>query len=207
MKYQNITNLLDTNFDEVPKFITKKWVEVHDQLGSAHDRYKPNKQTRFKTSMLRSDLCDYSGAYIVVKGDITFTKTNGREITDIRNRFLAFKSNAPFTNRISKINNVLTDNEDLDIVMPMYNLLEYSNNYRKTTRSFWNYYRDEPNNPPLNDDDPPTINYNADPITNSESFKCKSSITGKTSNANEENDENTERGNTKAKKILKLLFH
>ena len=207
MEYQNITNLLDTKFDEVPKFITKKRVEVHDQSGSAHDRYKPNKQIRFKTSMLRPDLCDYSGAYIVVKGDISLTKTNGREIIDIRNRFLAFKNNAPFTNRISKINNVLTDNEDLNIVMPMYNFLEYSNNYRKTTRSFWNYYRDEPNNPPLNDDDPPTINYKADPITNSESFKYKSSITGKTSNANEENDENTEQGNTKTKKILKLLFH
>ena len=68
----------------------------------------------------------------------------------------------------------------------------------------WNYYRDEPDNPPLNDDDdPPTINYKADPITNSESFKCKSSITGKTSNAN--ND--TEQENTKTKKFLKLLFH
>ena len=155
--------------------------------------------------MLRSDLCDYSGAYIVVKGDITLTKTNGREIIDIRNRFLAFKSNAPFTNHISKINNVLTDNEYLDIVMPMYNLLEYSNNYRKTTRSFWNYYRDEPNNPPLNDDDPPTINYDADPITNSESFKYKSSITGKTSNANEENGENTEQNDTKTKKNFEIV--
>ena len=77
--------------------------------------------------MLRSDLCDYSDAYIVVKGDITLTKTNGRGIIDIRNRFLAFKNNAPFTNCISKINNVLIDNaEDLEIVMPMYNLLGYS---------------------------------------------------------------------------------
>ena len=150
-----------------------------------------------KTSMLRSDLCDYSDTYIVVKGDITLTKTNGRGIIDIRNRFLAFKNNAPFTNCISKINNVLIDNaEDLDIVMPMYNLLEYSKNYRKTTGSLWNYYRDEPNNLP-------TDNYNADPITNSESFKYKSSITGKTSNANQ----GTEQGNTKTKKILKLLFH
>ena len=57
--------------------------------------------------------------------------------------------------------------EDLDIVMPMYIWLEYSKNYRKTTGSLCNYYRDKPNNPPLNDDDPPTINYNADPITNS----------------------------------------
>ena len=63
-----------------------------------------------------------------------------------------------------------------------------------------NYYRDEPNNPPVNDDDSPTINYNGEPITNSESFKYKNSITGKTSNANPENGENTERGNTKIKK-------
>ena len=130
--------------------------------------------------MLRSDLCNYSDAYIVVKGDITLKKTITRGFIDVRNRFLAFKNNAPFTNCIWKINA-----EDLDIVMSMYNLLKYSKNYRKTTRSFSNYYRDEPNNPPLNDDDPPTINYNADPITNSESFKYKSSITGKTSNANQ----------------------
>ena len=151
--------------------------------------------------MLRSDLCDYSDAYIVVKGDITLTKTNGRGIIDIRNRFLAFKNNAPFTNCISKINNVLIDNaEDLDVVMPMYNLLECSKNYRKTTGSLWNYYRDEPNDFPAN-------NYNANPITNSESFKYKSIITRKISNANQENGENTELGNTTTKKILKLLFH
>ena len=156
--------------------------------------------------MLRSDLCNFGDAYIIVKGKIALTKTDGRGFIDIRNRFLAFKNNAPFTNCISKINNVLIDNaEDLDIVMPMYNLLEYSKNYRKTTGSLWNYYRDEPNNPPLNDDDPPTINYNADPITNSESFKYKSSITGKTSNANQEDGENTEQGNAKTKKNLKMV--
>ena len=158
--------------------------------------------------MLRSDLRDFSDACIVAKGDITLTKTNGGGIFDIRNRFLAFKKNAPFTNCISKINNVLNENaEDLDLVMAMYNLLEYSKNYTKITGSLWSYYRDEPNNPPLNDDNPPTIIYNADPITNSESFKYKSSLTGKTSNANQENGENTERGNTKIKKNLKLLFH
>ena len=94
--------------------------------------------------------------------------------------------------------------EDIDIVMPMYNFLQYSKNYRKTIGSLWNYYRDEPNNPRFfDDDDSPTIDYNADPITNSESFKYKSSITGKKSNANQ----GTERGNTKIKKILKFLFH
>ena len=91
-----------------------------------------------------------------MKGDITLTKTIARGFIDRRNRFLAFKNNDPFTSCISKINNVLTDNaEDLDIVMPMYNVLEYNKNYRKITGSFWNYYRDEANNPPLNDDDLP----------------------------------------------------
>ena len=116
-----------------------------------------------------------------MKGDITLTKTNTRRSIDRRNRLLAFKNNAPFTNYISKINNVLIDNgEDLDIVIPMYNLLEYSKNYRKTTGNFWNYHRNKPNNPFLNDDDLPTTNYNADPTKNSESFKYRSSTTGKT---------------------------
>ena len=67
MEYQKITNLLRTTSDNLPRFITKIWVEVHDQLGNDEDRYKPNKQIRFKTSMLRSDLCDFIDAYIVVK--------------------------------------------------------------------------------------------------------------------------------------------
>ena len=149
--------------------------------------------------MLRSDLYDYFDAFIVVKGDIVLTKVIGSRFSATRNRFLAFKNNTPFTNCISKINNVLIDNaEDLDIVMPMYNLLEYSKNYRKTTGSFWNCYRDELNNPPSN-------NYNADPITNSESFKYKSSITGKTSAENQENNENTKQGNTKIKKNIEIV--
>ena len=116
----------------MPRFIIIKSVEVQDASGSAEDRYKPSLQRRFKTSMLRSDLCDFSDAYIVVKGAITLTKTDGRGFIDIRNRFLAFKNNAPFTNCISKINNVLIDNaEDLNVVMSMYNLLEYSKNYKK----------------------------------------------------------------------------
>ena len=161
-------------------------IEVHEQSSNAEDRYKPSKQIRFKTSMLRSDLCDFSDAYIVVKGVITVTKTNGRDFIDIRNRFLAFKNNAPFTNCISKINYILIDNEeDLYVVMSMYNLIEYSKNYRKTTGSFWNYYRDAPNDFSAN-------NYNANPITSSASFKYKSSITEKTSDANQEDGENTQ---------------
>ena len=114
--------------------------------------------------MLRSDLCDFSDAYIVVKGIITVTKPDNAK----RKKSVAFKGNAPYINCISKINGVQTDNaEDVDVVMPMYNLLEYSKNYRKTTGSLWNYYRDEPSNPLS---------------SNSESFKYKTSITGNTYN-------------------------
>ena len=76
----------------MPRFITKKWVEVHDQSGSADDRYKPSKQIRFKTSMLRSDLCDYFDAYIVVKGSITVANPNN----DAYEKELTLKTNAPF---------------------------------------------------------------------------------------------------------------
>ena len=74
--------------DEVPRFISKKWIEVHDQSGSAEDRYKPSKQIRFKISMLRSDVCDFSDVYIVVKGTVTLTKDVDREFIDVRNRSL-----------------------------------------------------------------------------------------------------------------------
>ena len=94
--------------------------------------------------MLRSDLCKYSDGYIIVKGVITVVRPNGAK----RNKAITFKNNAPFINCISKLNGVKIDNaEDLDVVMPMYNLLEYSKNYRKTTGSLWNYYRDEPTDP------------------------------------------------------------
>ena len=90
--------------------------------------------------MLRSDLCDFSDAYIVVKRTITVV---GGSNDSKRNRPLAFKNNAPFISCISKINNTLIDNvENLDVAMLMYNLIEYSKNYSKTTGSSWNYYRE-----------------------------------------------------------------
>ena len=124
MEFQKITNFLDINFDneDLPKYVTKKWIEVYDQ---SQRNYDVNKEIRVKTSMLRSNLCDFSDAYIVVKGTIALTKSNGNGIIDIRNRFLAFKNNSPFINCISKINNVLIDiAEDLDVVMPMYNVIQ-----------------------------------------------------------------------------------
>ena len=123
-------------------------------------------QIRFKTSTLRSDLYDFSDAYIVMKGKITVTNPKN----DACDKKLAFKNNAPFVSCVSKINNTFIDNaEDLDVVMPMYNLLEYSKNYSKTTGSFWNYYRDEPNSGVNNN-----INYS---IKDSKSFNYKASIT------------------------------
>ena len=67
MEYQKITNVLDTASDNVLRFITKKWIEVHDQSFNAEDRYKPNKQIRFKKSTLQSELCDYSDALLLLK--------------------------------------------------------------------------------------------------------------------------------------------
>ena len=167
MEFEKIINLLDTTSynKDLPRFVTKKWIEVYDQ---SEKNYSVNKESRIKTSMLRSDLCDYSNAYIIVKGDITVTDPNNAK----RNRAVAFKNNAPFINCISKINGINIDNaEDLDVVMPMYNLLEY----KKTTGSLWNYYRDQPSNPLS---------------TDSQSFKYKTSITGNTYNVDDGDDDN-----------------
>ena len=142
--FSKIANFLNTTPDDkdLPRFVTKKWIEVYDQ---SEKNYNPNKEIRIKISMLRSDLCDFSDAYIVVKGDITLEGDND---ANKRNKNLAFKNNAPFINCISKINGVKIDNaEDLDVVMPMYNLLEYGKNYRKTTGILWIYYRNEPSDP------------------------------------------------------------
>ena len=143
MEFQKIVNLLDTTCDDkdLPRFISKKWIQVYDQSGK---NYIVNKEILIKAPILRSDLCDFSDAYIVVKGTITVIDPDNAK----RNKAVAFKNNAPFINCISKINGIEIDNaEDLDVVIPMYNLLEYSKNYRKTRGSLWNYYRDEPSNP------------------------------------------------------------
>ena len=127
MEFQKIVNFFDiTSHNKyLPKFVTKKWIEVYDQ---SEKNYNPNKEIRIKTSMPRSDLCDYSDAYIIVKGTITVTNPNDAN----KNKEVTFKNDAPFINCISKINGIEIDNaEDLDVLMPMYNLLEYSKNYKK----------------------------------------------------------------------------
>ena len=125
---QKITNFLEITSDnkDLPRFVTKKWTNVYDQF---EGNYNVNKEVRIKTSMLRSDLCDFNDAYIVVKEIITVTETDNAK----KYKAVTFKNNAPFINCISKISGIKIDNaEDLDVVvMSRYNLLEYSKNHKK----------------------------------------------------------------------------
>ena len=102
------------------KFRTKNWVEINDET------YSVNSQIKFKTTMLKSSLCDYSDAYILVKGTITVNDTAAADANaNNTNKKVIFKNCAPFTNCISEINNTQVDNaKDIDIVMPIYNLIE-----------------------------------------------------------------------------------
>ena len=169
MEYDKINNLLlseDNESEQLSKFVTRECVKVY----SLSKTYDQNKSIRFKTPMLRSDLCDYSAAYILVKGTITVNGVvNGAENEILRrNRPLILKNNAPFVSCITRINGeLIEDPDDLDIVMPMYNLLEYSKNYRKTIGSLYNYYRDE-----LSDDNDPN-NFSNTSVINSNTFKYK----------------------------------
>ena len=180
MEYDKINNLLlseDNESEKLSKFVTREYVRVNSFL----DTYIENNSIRFKTPMLRSNLCDYSDAYILVKGTITVTvlgTNNGaNNIRDKKNRPLILKNNAPFVSCIARINGeLIEDADDLDIVMPMYNLLEHSKNYRKTIGSLYNYYRDELTN------DGNDNNFDNRNVVNSEAFKYKNKITGNTYN-------------------------
>ena len=140
MEYQKIANLLNDESNQPSKFRTRNWVEINDK---ARGTYSHNKQIKLKTSMLRSSLCDYSEAYILVKGNIAVNNNAGAGATANNiSKKVIFKNCSPFTSCISKINNTQMDNaEYIDIVMPVYNLIEYSDNYSKTSGSFWQYYR------------------------------------------------------------------
>ena len=131
--------------------------------------------------MLRSDFCDYSDAYIVVKGRIT---VEGDNDTKTNNKKLIFKNNAPFRSCISKINNTFIDNaEELDIVMLMYNLLEYSDNYSVTLVSLWNYCRDKVNDD-VNENNADNNKINNNKTIISKSFKYKTEVMERTPDDN-----------------------
>ena len=171
MEYDKINNLLlseDNESEKLSKFVTREYVEVN----SLSNTYNENKSIRFKTPMLRSNLCNYSDAYILVKGTITVTapgvNNNENNIRGKRNRPLILKNNAPFASCITRINGkLIEDADDLDIVMSMYNLLEYSKNNRKTIGSLYNYYGDELS------DDADDNNFDNVKVVNSEAFKYK----------------------------------
>ena len=174
MEYQKIANFLDNEASNQPsKGSTKNWVKINDESKESYG-------IKFKTTMLRSNLCDYANAYIIVKGIITITGAGDDDavkLLDETNKGVVFENCPPFTKCISTINSIEIDNaQDIDIVMPMYNLIEHSDNYSKTSENLRQYYKDD-----LNDN-----------IMQSKSFKSKIKITGKTPPA----------GNTKDVEII-----
>ena len=175
MEYQKIANLIDVTSNQPPKFRTRNWVEINDESRGACN---VNSQIKFKTTMLKSSLCDYSDAYILVKVTISVTNTAAAgTAANNTNKKVIFKNCAPFTNCISEINNTQIDNaKDIDIVIPMYNLIEYSDNYAKTTGSLWQYCKDIP----ARNDNNAIIIFTENNLTDSFNFKAK--ITGQTGN-------------------------
>ena len=164
MEYQKIVNLLDNKPNQLSKCRTTNCNEINDQSSR---RYPVNSEIRSKTTMLKSSSCKYADACILVTRTITNTGIGGddaaRQVDEI-DKEVKFKNFALFINCKSEINNAEIDNaNDIDIVMPIYNLIKYSANYSKTSWSLWQYYRDEAN----------------DNLTDSESFKSKTKITGK----------------------------
>ena len=154
------------------KFKTNNRIKINDESKGTYN----DNQIRIKNTMLRSSLCDYSDAYILDKGKITITRAGAdaaAKQADERDKVVAFKNCALVNNCISEINNTQLDNaKDIDIVMPMYSLIEYSDNYAKTSGSLWQYFRDEPDHN----------------LADSESFKSKIKITTKTPNNGNERD-------------------
>ena len=177
MKYQKITSLLDNASNQPSKFRTKSQVEINDE---SRVGYTTGSDIKFKTMSLRSSLCYYADAYILFKGTITITGAEDNVAArqaDQRNKGVIFKNSVPFTKSISKVNDTEIDNaRDIDIVMEMYNLIEYCDNYSKTSGSLWQYYKDGP----------------SDNLADSESFKSKVKIIGSTPAG----------GNTKDVKII-----
>ena len=174
MEYQKIANLIDDDASNQPSnFRTRNWVEINDESRGA---YNVNSQIKFKTTMLKSSLFDYSDAYILVKGTISVNNTAAQgAAANNTNKKVIFKNCAPFTNCISEINNTQIDSaKDIEFVMPMYNLIQYSDNYAKTTGSLWQYCKDIP-----------VRNANDDIIifadgNNTNSFNFEVKITGQT---------------------------
>ena len=138
MESQKIINLLDSNDNESQKFATKIWYVINDQNNgnNAYDNGEDGTTIKFETKVIKPNLCNYSDPYILVIGNIQNKPANS---------VVAFKNCAPFRTCDVTINDELVEKpEDLEIVMPMYNLLEYSDNYQDSTGSLYQFKRDEP---------------------------------------------------------------
>ena len=140
METQKVVNLLNDSGNESSKFATRKWYVINDQNNGQYDRGNENDSTiKFDTKVIKPNLCDYSDAYILVTGNIAVV--GGDQNTDI-----AFKNCGPFTRRFAHlIDEHIETAGHLDIVMNMYNLIEYSDNYADSSGSLWQYKRDEQN--------------------------------------------------------------
>ena len=140
METQKIVNLLNDTDSESSKFSTRKWYVINDQHNKEYGEGNENDSSiKFEAKVIKSNFSDYSDAYILVTGDITGTGGNA----DTR---VTFKNCAPFTTCVIYINDEHTDTaENLDIAMPMYNLIEYSDIYSDTCGSLWQFKRDEKN--------------------------------------------------------------
>ena len=165
MDYQKTSNLLDDTLNQSSKFRTRNLIGMND---ASRGTCNVSNQIKFKISMVRSYLCDYSDAYIHVKGTITVPNTGTAAAPNNRNTKVIFTNCAPFTNCISEINDTyLDDAHDIDVVMPTYSLIEYSNSYSKMSETLSQYDGDEPT---LNNN--VIIDFPAD-NNNSTSFKFK----------------------------------
>ena len=178
--------MLGNTPNQPTKFRTRNWVETNDESRAAYNNVNNNNNIKFKASMVRSNLCDYADAYILVKGTITVPNMAAADAAvNDTNKKVIFKNCAPFTNYITEINNTQIENaEHIDIVMPMYNLIEYSDAYSKMSERLWQYYRDKPalgNNGNI-------IDFHAN-SNSSVSFKFKQQIAGKTGNGGTKNVE------------------
>ena len=144
METQTIVNLLNDYDNESSKFATRKWYIINDHNNGQCGRGNENDSTiKFETKVINPNLCDYSDAYILVTGNIKFT--NIAADTNV-----AFKNCAPFIRCITHINDEhVKTAENLDIIIPMYNLIEYSDNYSDSSGSLYQFKRDES---PMNND-------------------------------------------------------
>ena len=173
MEYQEIANLIDNASNQPSKFRRKNRVEINDE---SRGGYNVNSQIKFKSTMLKSSL--QCCIYPCYRNYFCYNNT-AAEDADVNNtnKKVIFKNCAPFTDCISEINNTEVDNaKDIDNVMPMYNLIEYSDSYSKTSGNLWQFYKDIP----AVDNNNAIVNFSENNLTDSFNFKVK--ITSQTGN-------------------------